>query len=1133
MSNTGTSRLPVRAYLDALGNTLQLGNATEPSYYPHLQAFLEALAPGIIATTNPKRIACGAPDFAISRLTDHGPVTSGYIEAKEPDTSLDSIEQSDQLQRYLTLPNLLLTDFLTFRWYVDGELRQEVQLGQLESSGRLRLARVAEREQAAELLHAFLAHAPEPVNDARELAQRLARLTHLIRDTIIRALERDDASDLLRDLRQAFEQTLVPDQSAEDFADMFAQTLAYGLFAARCNHIGPAPFQRLGAAAEIPKTNPFLRQLFETITGTVLNDEPYAGFVDDLAQLLADTDMKAVLDDFGRRSGREDPIIHFYETFLAAYDARLRKVRGVYYTPEPVVSYIVRSVDHLLKTRFKCPAGLADTARTPDGQPRVLVLDPACGTGTFLYAVVDHIREAFRQRGNAGMWSGFVREHLLPRLFGFELLMGAYAVAHFKLGMQLAAQDLPPDDRDTWAYDFAGDDRLGVFLTNSLEEAEKQVTTFFGPLRIITDEARQAERVKRDLPIMVVVGNPPYAGHSANASRRKTDVMHPETGQPTGRKREFLTWIGERLQDYYQVDGKSLGERNPKWLQDDYVKFIRFGQWRIEQTGAGVLAFITNHGYLDNPTFRGMRQQLMQTFTDIYVLDLHGNARKREQAPDGGPDSNVFDIEQGVAIGLFVKAPGQDGPARVHHAELWGEREGKYESLSQADIETTDWTTLAPQSPFYLFVPQNVDLRAEYEDGWKITDAMPVNSLGVTTARDRLTIHWTDDDLKRTVEDFAALPTEEAREKYSLRRDARDWKVALAQADLHDHPDSEKHISSILYRPFDTRITYYTGRSRGFMCMPRSEVMHHMLAGKNVGISTIRSVEIGRGFEHVFCSRDLIQLHTVSIKEVNYLFPLWRYPEPDEPAVTEDGKNEQLSMGIRKEIGQKEPSPNFSDAFVRDVCNRLNGQWIADGRPEHEPASSDDPFEITPEDLFHYIYAVLHAPTYRSRYAEFLRIDFPHVPITSDRALFRTLAAKGAELVALHLLEAPDLADSAVQYPEPGTDVIERGHPRYFAPGDPNPDSATNEPLTAGRVYISRDLPRRGQRGQYFAGIPPDVWEFHVGGYQVCDKWLKDRRGRTLTYNDIEHYGRIVTALQETIRLMSEIDAAIPTWPPP
>ena len=509
MSNTETARPAMSAYLDALGRTLRLGTATEPSYYPHLQAFLQALEPDITATTNPKRIACGAPDVAISRATAHGPVTSGYIEAKEPGAPLDTIEQSEQLQRYRTLPNLLLTDFLTFRWYVDGARRQEVRLGQLDSSGQLRRASAAEQEQAIELLGAFLAHAPAPVNDPRELAERLARLTHLIRGVIVNALAADDASTMLRDLRQAFEQTLVPDQSAEEFADMFAQTLAYGLFAARCNHTESAPFRRLGAAAEIPKTNPFLRLLFNTITGPELDDEPYAGFVDDLAQLLADTDMAAALADFGRRSGREDPVIHFYETFLAAYESNLRRVRGVYYTPEPVVSYIVRSVDHLLKTRFGCPAGLADTSRTEDGHPRVLVLDPACGTGTFLYAVVDHIREAFRQRGNAGMWSGFVREHLLPRLFGFELLMGAYAVAHFKLGMQLAAQDLSPDARATWAYDFAGDDRLGVYLTNTLEEAVQHSDMLMA--RFISDEANAAANVKRDLPIMVVLGNPPYS----------------------------------------------------------------------------------------------------------------------------------------------------------------------------------------------------------------------------------------------------------------------------------------------------------------------------------------------------------------------------------------------------------------------------------------------------------------------------------------------------------------------------------------------------------------------------------------------------------------------------------------------
>ncbi|MGH9350974.1 MAG: type ISP restriction/modification enzyme, partial [Terriglobia bacterium] len=453
-----------------------------------------------------------------------------------------------------------------------------------------------------DLLSGFLAQAAEPINDPKALALRMARLTHFIRDMIVTAFERDSASATLRDLHKAFEAALIPDLLIPQFADMFAQTLAYGLFAARCNHRGPkGTFKRLGAASEIPKTNPFLRQLFETITGTALDEEPYAGFVDDLAQLLADTDIDAVLADFGKRTARQDPVVHFYETFLAAYDPKLRESRGVYYTPEPVVSYLVRSVDYLLKTRFGCPNGLADTAtveyereeenggkrrKVNATSPRVLILDPACGTGTFLYAVIDHIRSEFMRQGNAGMWSGYVRNHLLPRIFGFELLMAPYAVAHFKLGMQLAGHDLTSAQREKWAYDFSGEERLGVYLTNTLEEAERRAETLFGPLRVISQEANAAAGIKRDLPILAVIGNPPYSGISANMGAWIDGLLKGTLPN------------GERVPSYYEVDGKPLGEKKV-WLQDDYVKFIRWGQWRIDRTGAGILAFITNHGYLD------------------------------------------------------------------------------------------------------------------------------------------------------------------------------------------------------------------------------------------------------------------------------------------------------------------------------------------------------------------------------------------------------------------------------------------------------------------------------------------------------------------------------------------------------
>ena len=650
-------------YLKAVRKNLADGNATEHTHRPALKTLLESATGPITATNEPKHEPCGAPDFVVKRRQR----ILGYVECKDIGINLDEKEKSEQLKRYFRgLGNLILTDYIEFRWYVDGSRRAEARLGRVDRMGKIKLLKDGPTE-VEQLLADFLAHEPVGISGAKDLAVRMSRLTHMIRDIIVETFANNKASDLLKDLREALAKVLIPDIAQEEktaeFADMFAQTLAYGLFAARCNHPAGKPFVRLGAAGEIPKTNPFLRHLFETITGTDLDDEPYAPIVDDLVQLLDDADIHAVLADFGKRTRRQDPVVHFYETFLAEYDPALREARGVYYTPEPVVGYIVRSVDRLLKDRFGCPGGLADEAtityerqgetdstgkRTTvtETVPRVLILDPACGTGTFLYTVVDHIREQFMSAGNAGLWNGYVRKHLLPRIFGFELLMAPYAVAHFKLAMQLAGHDLTDAQRKNWAYDFAGDERLGVYLTNTLEEAEKKITTLYGPLRALSDEATAAAEIKRDMPIMVIMGNPPYSGHSANKGQWIKQLLKG-TDTLTGRVTE----------NYFECDAKPLGERNPKWLNDDYVKFIRWAQWRIERTGAGILAMITNHAYMDNPTFRGMRQSLMNTFDEIHIMDLHGSTKKKEVCPDGSKDDNVFDIQQGVAIMLMVKLP--------------------------------------------------------------------------------------------------------------------------------------------------------------------------------------------------------------------------------------------------------------------------------------------------------------------------------------------------------------------------------------------------------------------------------------------------------------------------------------------
>jgi predicted helicase len=617
---------PVHEYIRAIEKELARGIATEQTYRPALKALVESLDTGVTAINEPRRIECGAPDFIVTT----GSVTVGYIEAKDIGKSLDEIERGkgpdgQRFSRYLaSLSNLVLTDYLEFRWFVNGERRLKGRLGTPTRDGKIRRERTG-TEDVSKLLTGFLSHRAEGVGTAKELAQRMARLAHMIRDLIVNAFHNEPEGGSLHTQLAAFRDNLIPDLSAEYFADMYAQTIAYGLFAARCTNSNGNTFTRHNAAYLLPKTNPFLRKLFNHIAGPDLDDR-IAWLVDDLVQVLAQADMEAVLKDFGKRTAKEDPVVHFYETFLKEYDPKIREMRGVYYTPEPVVSYIVRSVDHLLKTRFGKPLGLGDE--------KTLILDPALGTATFLYMVINEIHQAIVGKGQQGLWNEYVAEKLLPRIFGFELLMAPYAVAHLKLGLLL---------QET-GYQFRSEQRLGIYLTNTLEEAFKKSEQLAGFNEYIVEEANAAARVKKDEKIMVVLGNPPYSGISANRGE----------------------WITNLIDDYRKVDGNPLGERKV-WLQDDYVKFIRFGQWRIQRTGRGILAFITNHAYLDNITFRGMRQSLMNTFDEIYILDLHGSAKKRDVPPDGGKDENVFDIQQGVAIALMVKLPpgvGHESPSR-------------------------------------------------------------------------------------------------------------------------------------------------------------------------------------------------------------------------------------------------------------------------------------------------------------------------------------------------------------------------------------------------------------------------------------------------------------------------------------
>lgn len=1065
------------AYSDAIAANLKAGNATEHTHRPALKTLLEGMgaqtgAPGIRATNEPQRIACGAPDYILTR----GLLPLGYVEAKDVGLNLDKIAQTQQLKRYReSLANLVLTDYIEFQWYLDGELKLRASLPQPDKNGKIKWNDAAASE-VGQLLSQFI-QADIPLKATpHDLATRMAGMGRLIRELIEKTFSAEGDTGELHGQLQAFRTVLLDTLTPAQFADMYAQTLCYGLFAARCNATG-AGFTRQSAASQLPKTNPFLRKLFHQIAGPDLDDR-IAWAVDQLAQLLARADMGAILETFGRSTRQEDPVVHFYETFLAAYDPAMREARGVYYTPEPVVGYIVRSVDALLKKDFAMPEGLAHAGKTtikvpspPDlvkkGKPgyvdhethRLQILDPATGTGTFLHAVIQQIRQHFV--GNDGAWPGYVAEHLLPRLFGFELLMAPYAVAHMKLGLTLEAS----------GYDFASDQRLGVFLTNSLEEAH-ELTGLPLFTQWLAEESRAASDIKRNAPVMVVLGNPPYSGHSANTGQWIANLLRgvdsSQGGSPTG--------------NYFAVDGQKLAERNPKWLNDDYVKFIRFAQWRIERTGHGVLAFVTNHGYLDNPTFRGMRQSLMQSFDDIYLLDLHGNSKKKEKTPGGGKDDNVFDIQQGVAIGLFVRRPDAKRRsarlARVHHADLYGLRKEKYAALDSQDVNSTPWQPLAPAAPNYYFVPQDIGLLVEYERGWKVTEAMPVNSVGIVTARDSLSIHFDRETLWQTATDFAALPEAEAREKYKLGKDTRDWKVALAQQDLLRTGPDLAHVQPVLYRPFDLRYSYYTGTTKGFHCMPRGELMRHMQAA-NLALSTTRSTEIGGDFQHIFIASTMTTHHTTSLKEVNYHIPLWLYPS-DQPADL-------------IEATQTERRPNLSDEFVAALK-------VAQGQP------------VSPEDTLAYLYAVLYTPGYRTRYADFLKRDFPRVPLTGNPELFAQLVKLGHELIGLHTLQTAPARITG--FPVAGSNEV--GKVRFgIEAGAPT-----------GRVWINDT--------QYFDGVPQAVWDMHIGGYRVAEKWLKDRKGRLLGYDDITHYQHTLAALARTLAIQAELDAAVHAaggWP--
>jgi len=1026
---------------DYLKNLLDMslhGDAREESYYSTLESLLGdyAAAAGIKhahVTPLPKKTEAGSPDF---RIWDGRQHIIGYIEAKDPSLEhLEQIEATEQLQRYLaTFPNLILTNFYEFRLYRNGILADCARIGRPFVARRLRTAPPVEQEtEFLNLLEKFFSFSVPKVYDARSLAVELARRTRFLKDAVIaEELRREEAAGqgYLLDFYQAFGKFLINGLSQEDFADLYSQTLTYGLFAARMR--SENGFNRKLAYDRIPPTIGILRDVFRFISLGDLS-KPLEWMIDDIAEVLAAADVNAILHEYYHEGKGRDPIVHFYETFLAVYDPDTRERRGVFYTPEAVVSYIVRSVHLILKETFGRKDGFAGEA--------VTVLDPAAGTLTFLAEAARlAVLEFSTKYGQAGK-SAFIREHILKRFFAFELMMAPYAVGHLKMSFLL----------EEMGYRLRDDDRFPLYLTNTLDMEELEQFRLPG-LTSLSDESRLAGWVKKEQPILAILGNPPYSGHSANRGK----------------------WILEEIKNYRKVDGAPLGEKNPKWLQDDYVKFIRFAQWKIDRAGEGVLGFITNHSYLDNPTFRGMRRSLMESFDEIYLLDLHGNSLKKETCPDGSKDENVFDIRQGVAIALMIKRKGKKkNPGRICHADLWGLREEKYDWLSKNDIKTTDWKEITPAPSFYFFIPRDERLQRRYEGFPKITEIFPVNSVGIVTARDRLTIHWTPEAAWNTVSRFAHLDVELARQAYDLGKDAQDWKVALAQKDLLESGPQRERIVPILYRPFDIRYTYYTGKPAGFHCRPRFEVMRHMLR-ENLGLITQRQFKEQPG---AFATNCIIGHKSVGAFDINYLFPLYLY---DGQTLQKKGSALASAMMLFEPGAGYGRVPNIAPAILELLAKRYGAA----------PA---------PEAIFHYIYAVLYAETYRKRYVAFLKMDFPRIPFADKRDVFGKLSALGKRLADLHLLRSAELDTPTARFQ-----------------GEAGPIEKICYLEDENRIYLGKN--------QYIEGVPPEAWACRIGGYQVCEKWLKDRKGRELTPDEIKQYCRVVTALQQTIAIQRDID---------
>lgn len=898
----------------------------------------------------------GAPDFLITKDF----LTLGYIENKRVNANLDNIITSDQILKYTKLsPNIILTDYLRFILLSLNDKNEIIickevkicSLDEIKSIVKNQSLLETKTKELNELFAIFFSKIPNPINSALDFANHLSLRTRILKDELLLSIE----NETLLSLFNTFKETLYKELSYEEFCDSFAQTLTYSLFLAKLNNDTAKEIDLNNAKKFIPKSFPLIRSMSGFLDDSFENLENIKWLLEEIINIINHIDITSIIKELNKTgekdlfnrptilSTHKDPYLHFYETFLASYDPKLREVRGVYYTPAPVVIFIINAVDEVLKQDFNHKKGLSEAL-----DKNITLLDFATGTGTFL---LEAFRKALEPISKNSV--NYNPKALIDKFCGFEFLIAPYTIAHLKLSQSFKEEfNSPLNDNES----------LKIALTNTLysksttQEENSQNTLF--TLADLTNEFKKAQKIKEE-QILIITGNPPYSGASSNKGLYEDEIKISYGLEPSkaNLNDEQKKWISSYLKEKSKQNTSTFkaiyekhkleNEKNPKWLLDDYVKFIRFAQSKIDSQESGIFAFISNNSFLDNPTFRGMRYSLMQSFDKIYILNLHGDTRKKEKTPDGSKDDNVFDIMQGVSINIFIKQNSKAKNTKIYYHDLYGKRKDKYEFLYENDLNSIKWTLVKNNEPFYLFLPQNNDLLEEYNKGISVKDIFMLSSVGIVSAKDSILISTNTEKLKQQIHDYY-------------------------------NEFDKKNIKEIAYRPFDTQKIYYDIKK---VERPRIETMEHFLENENIGLICDRGTKLNN-IDNIFISNKIIDLHLVG--SGSYIYPLYLCPT------------------TRSKKFLKKENPNFNEENFTSKIENFK---------ENFRAFIDELYKekFSPENILGYIYAMLFHKNYREKYLDFLKIDFPKIPFTKDKNTFKNLSKLGLKLVNLHLLKNDEL----------------------------------------------------------------------------------------------------------------------------